>query len=728
MSLPTRGDSALADLRRWALAAIIALAVLLAMGIAGSFAARRETGQQIAALKSTIELQRLGLASAVTRFQHVPYTVAQHPEVMAVLHNPADQDLIKILNAHLKGVNDRVGAEALYLIDTHGATLAASNASEPYTVVADNNSYRLVYKNPQGGPEVRISDEMNERGGIFFAMGGNTGVPGLFIITPVLESGRWMGVLAIKVSLQNIERAWRLAADPISLVDKNGIVFLSSISPWLYTATRVLSPSEKAFINETSQFGKDKEFEPTPWQSNPAGGESGLETIADIEEKPRRFLTLTEELSELQWKLVVMTSLEPVEFARHMAWALSGLLCAVLLLVTKLWQLRARRYAEQLMVRIELERQVLARTAELRESHAFRKAMGDSLLVGLRASALDGTMTFVNPAMCDISGYRAEELISTRPPYPYWHPDDMDKHWQDSKAVLSGQAALTGFESCIRHRDGHDVHTMVYTAPLIGADGAHNGWISSVVDITAQKLAEEAQRVQAAKMQRASRMASMGEMASTLAHELSQPLMALVSFAGAASAYTGRGDQDQALQALSEINEQAQRAADIVKRIRGFVKQHTPGFQGCTVNDVVNNVVALLRPEIRHQQAQVLTQLSLFPPVIQADRLLLEQVLLNLIVNALQAMHDVPAGQKVIQVETGEENDRVFIRVSDRGPGIAAELGEQLFQPFFTTKPDGLGLGLNICRTTVESHRGRLLFDNRSGGGAVFTVYLPLKP
>jgi C4-dicarboxylate-specific signal transduction histidine kinase len=234
--------------------------------------------------------------------------------------------------------------------------------------------------------------------------------------------------------------------------------------------------------------------------------------------------------------------------------------------------------------------------------------------------------------------------------------------------------------------------------------------------------------MQAAKMQRASRMASMGEMASTLAHELSQPLMALVSFAGAASAYTGRGDQDMALQALSEINEQAQRAADIVKRIRGFVKQHTPGFQDCTVNDVVNNVVALLRPEIRHQKAQVLTQLSLFPPVIKADRLLLEQVLLNLMVNALQAMHDVRADQKVILVETGEDNDCVFIRVSDRGPGIAPELAAQLFQPFFTTKPDGLGLGLNICRTTVESHRGRLLFDNRSGGGAVFTVYLPLTP
>lgn len=714
--------------RKWGIRVLLALLVLAAMGIAGEVVARRETQQQLSALKSTIELQRLGLRGAVARFEHVPYTVAQHPEVMAALRNPTNATLIQNVNRHLKGVNDRVGADALYLIGTNGETLAASNANEPYTIVKDNNSYRLVFKDPQSSIEVLVTEDMKERGGLFFAVGSNTGVPGLFVITPVLESGRRMGVLAIKISLQDMERAWRLAAEPIALVDNHGVVCLSSVSGWLFTSTREQTPAERALIVNTKQYGKGNAISPTPWQTISMEGESSFETRTTIEGSPGHFLTVTEELPELQWKLVVMTGLEAVESARHVAWALSGLLGVVLLLLGKLWQLRERRYAEQRNAQRELERQVQARTAELRESHAFRKAMGDSLLVGLRASALDGEIIFVNPAMCDISGFNAEQLIGTRPPHPYWHPDDMDKHWQDSKAALSGQAALTGFESRIRHREGRDVYTMVYTAALIDADGRHNGWISSVVDITAQKQAEEAQRVQTAKMQRASRMASMGEMASTLAHELSQPLMALVSFAGAASAYTSRGDQDLALQALGEINEQAQRAADIVKRIRGFVKQHTPGFQSCTVNDVVNNVVALLRPEIRHQQARVLTQLSLFPPLIQADRVLLEQVLLNLVVNAMQAMHDMPPAEKVVQIDTGEDECGVFIRVSDWGPGIAPVVAAQLFEPFFTTKPDGLGLGLNICRTTVESHRGRLLFENKPGGGAMFTVQLPITP
>jgi C4-dicarboxylate-specific signal transduction histidine kinase len=294
--------------------------------------------------------------------------------------------------------------------------------------------------------------------------------------------------------------------------------------------------------------------------------------------------------------------------------------------------------------------------------------------------------------------------------------------------VLSGKTAMNGVESRIRHRDGHDVHTMIYSAALIDARGQHSGWMSSVVDISEQKRAEEQQRLQAASMQRSGRLATLGEMASTLAHELSQPLMALVSFSGAARAHAERGHRELLQETLGDISAQAQRAAEIVARIRGFVRQQSAGFQDCSVNEVVSNVLALMRPEIRHQQARIITQLDPQLPTIQADRLLLEQVLLNLVLNALQAMQDKYPVDKQVRVQTGAQEGMVFIRVSDRGPGIAAPVVAQLFEPFFTTKPEGLGLGLNICRTTVESHRGRLEFENAPQGGAIFTVYLPIAP
>jgi PAS domain S-box-containing protein len=378
--------------------------------------------------------------------------------------------------------------------------------------------------------------------------------------------------------------------------------------------------------------------------------------------------------------------------------------------------------------RKDLEARVRERTSDLAERDAFRKAMEDSLLVGMRARDLEGRVTYVNPALCDITGYSANDLLGRLPPYPYWHPEEYEKHWQDNDLALKGQAAPTGYESRFRHRLGHDIYVMVYTAPLIDAAGKHSGWMSSMVDITAQKKAEEAQRTQATKMQSTARLAIVGEMASTLAHELGNPLMAISSDAALARTCAQGGHGAQLLETLGDISVQAQRAAEIVRRIRGFVRQHTPGFQDCAVNEVVNNVLALLRPELRHQRAKAMVCLAHILPPIQADRLLLEQVILNLVVNAVQAMHERHPVDKVVEVETGRIDDFVFIRVSDRGPGIPPEIAEMLFAPFFTTKPEGLGLGLNICRTTVESHRGRLDFENRPEGGATFTVYLPITP
>jgi C4-dicarboxylate-specific signal transduction histidine kinase len=135
--------------------------------------------------------------------------------------------------------------------------------------------------------------------------------------------------------------------------------------------------------------------------------------------------------------------------------------------------------------------------------------------------------------------------------------------------------------------------------------------------------------------------------------------------------------------------------------------------------------MALLRPEVRQQKAKVILRLDPDLPLIKGDRVLLEQVLLNLVLNAVQAMHENFPADKLVWIETGRHGSMVFIRVSDKGPGIPPEVAAQLFQPFFTTKPDGLGLGLNICRSTVEAHRGRLEFENRPGGGAVFTLFIP---
>jgi PAS domain S-box-containing protein len=535
-------------------------------------------------------------------------------------------------------------------------------------------------------------------------------------------------VVTVKVSLRQLQEAWTFSRDPILLTDARGIVFLSSVPPWMYQATRALGAAELDGMQRDQQYGARTSFAALPWKVERGEGEPGYLVRTDIGGQPRRFLAVDEPLPDLGWTLTVMADHAEVTRARERTWML-GLLCAgVLLLGGLYWQLRERRFAEQRDARRDLELRVRERTHELDEAHAFRKAMEDSLLVGMRARDLEGRIIYVNPAFCEMTGYDADELLGKLPPYPYWHPDDVAQHWRQYDAMMSGQPARSGFESRLRHRDGHDVITMVYTAALIDADGQHSGWMSSVVDITEQKRAELRQRQNDEQLQHAQRLASLGEMASTLAHELNQPLMALSNFASAAKAFAEQGNQQLLVSSLDETMAQAQRSAEIVRRIRGFVRQRTVGTEDCAVAALVANALALLQGEMRMRQARAEVRIPAGLPEVRGDRVLLEQVLLNLLSNSLQAMQATPPEQRLVEVEAEVLAGRMHIRVADRGPGIDAALAEQVFAPFFTTKTGGLGLGLNICRTIVEAHRGRLSFANRDGGGTVFTLELEISP
>jgi len=196
-------------------------------------------------------------------------------------------------------------------------------------------------------------------------------------------------------------------------------------------------------------------------------------------------------------------------------------------------------------------------------------------------------------------------------------------------------------------------------------------------------------------------------MVSTLAHELNQPLMAVSNLTSAAKAFAAQNNRELLDRSLDQASEQAQRAGEVVQRIRRFVRQRTAGLEPCSLNDVVANTLALMQPEIRIRKARLVTRLAPDLPKVSGDIVLLEQVLLNLILNGLQAMQDLLQAKRLIEIETFVDDGSACLRVTDHGPGIPAEAAAQLFEPFFTTKADGLGLGLNLCRTIVESHRGQ---------------------
>ena len=700
--------------RRLLIGGACLLVMLLLIGAAGRWAEQREVGSQVDMIHRAIEVHALGLRGAVDKFSYLPFTAAQQPDILAALHHPEDAELRQQANRYIERVNRSAGSDVLYLIDRLGTTLAASNWSEPTSFVGESYANRPYFMDAQAG-----------RHGLFYGVGQTTGEPGLFLSAPVLQGETILGVMVAKVSLRQIQDTWASVRDPILLADAHGMVFLSSVRPWMYQATRALSHEALDWLQRHHPYGTRQGHGLLDWSIDRSTEQFGSYLVqTTIDGRLRRYLAVDQALPDLGWTLTVMADHAAVIRARERAWMLGSLCATVLLLGGLYWRLRERRFAEQRDIRRDLEVRVRERTHALNEAHSFRKAMEDSLLVGMRALDLEGRIIYVNPALCQMTGYGADELLGRLPPYPYWHPDDVDQHWRAFETTMSGQSARSGFESRVRHRDGHDVLTMVYTAKLIDADGRHSGWMSSVVDITAQKRAELRQRQNDEQLWHAQRLASLGEMALTLAHELNQPLMALTNFAGAAKAFAAQGNQPMLLSSLDETMTQARRSAEIVGRVRGFVRQRTAGIEDCPVAPLVTTVLTLLQGEIRNRQARTVVSIPESLGAVRGDRVLLEQVILNLVLNGLQAMDETPVERRVLEIDAAAHGGRVHIRVADRGPGMDGAMADQVFTPFFTTKPGGLGLGLNICRTIVESHRGGLTFANRPDGGAIFTLDL----
>ncbi|MCA6217146.1 PAS domain S-box protein [Ideonella sp. B7] len=705
------------DPRRWGAWLALAALVLGTGWVAGGWAQRHETEQRLAALRSAQELHALGLRGVIGKYGYLPAVVARQPAVRALLAQPGNPVLRDRVDEDLAEISRRADALAVYVMDPAGNALAASNAGTPESFVGRNYARRPYFTRAlQGGT------------GLFYGVGLTTGHPGLFVAEAIRDQGQVRGVVIVKLSLDKVAATWARATDPVLLRDEHGVAFLATYPDWRYHTTRPLTPGDATALRDSEAYGHGAVLAPMPWDVRPATPAGAFVLHTRIGGRAHSFLALDQTLPDYGWTLTVMTDRDEILQVRDQAWAMAALLMALLVMAGLYWRLRERRYAEQRSARRELEQRVADRTRELQDAQAFRHAMEESLLVGMRARDMDGRIIYVNRALCQMTGYEPEELLGKRPPYPYWHPDDMEKHWSDSNASLAGRAERSGFESRVRHKAGHDVITRVYTAPLIDADGVQQGWMSSVVDITEQTCAEERQRAQEAQLQRAARLASLGEMASTLAHELNQPLMALSNFAAAAQALAEGGPPGLLVQSLQDIRAQAQRASEIVRRIRGMVRQGSGLAERFEVAEWVETVLAWLKPEIQARRVRIVLQLPPGLPALLADRVLAEQLLLNLVLNALQALDGQPPARRRIELSARVAGGRLVFSVADHGPGIAPEHAQRLFDPFFTTKADGLGLGLKICRSIAEAHGGALSWHPRPGGGAVFEFSLPLAP
>lgn len=507
---------------------------------------------------------------------------------------------------------------------------------------------------------------------------------------------------------------------------------------------------------------------------------------------------------------------------------------------------------------IQLRRHARHRAAteeELRAAYAFRQAMSQSMITGLRAIDLEGRITFVNAAFCRMTGFDESELVGIKPPYPYWPPEEFDRLQNNIDTALAGKAPASGFEMRIMRKSGERFDVRLYFSPLIGTDGQQIGWMASMnditepkrvrveleraherfvtvidgldsavhvadvktgeilfanrafqsifgfdavgqnsahltaacrpanellnhdpanlgaeelpcelfdgelqhtlsghwyhlherairwvdgrtvrvqigADITDKKHIEEVTLQQQKRLEQTSRLITMGEMASSLAHELNQPLSAIANYCAGCVKRMRAGNYklEDLLAAMQKASEQAERAGKIIRRMRDMVKKGDPNRQPIALEELVDETRAFADIDAQRTGTQIIVDLPDNLPKIVVDRIMIEQVLLNLFKNAIESMSDVPVERRQLTLQARRVDDRLLeISVSDQGHGLDEEDFEKIFAPFYTTKAEGMGIGLAICRSIIEFHQGRLWVEPRREGGSVFHFTVPIE-
>ncbi len=513
-------------------------------------------------------------------------------------------------------------------------------------------------------------------------------------------------------------------------------------------------------------------------------------------------------------------------------------------------------------------RRLQAQQALIAETN-FRRAMENSILTGMRALDLQGRITYVNAAFCQMTGWSEAELVGQLPPYRYWPEEEHENLHAKLREELSGKLAPGGFQVRVQRKNGAAFDARLYVSPLVDARGQQTGWMTSMTDITEpnrvreqltasherftivlealdasvsvaplgseellfanrlyrqwfgsqtvghlqmvaqagrlpvrrasdagpdedelmglptdtltsassenaeiflpelgkwlevrsrylnwvdgrlaqmviatditpRRLAEEQSARQAERAQSVSRLITMGEMASSVAHELNQPLTAINNYcSGMISRIEKKQIAEEALLgALQKTAHQAQRAGQIIQRIRTFVKKSEPNRQLADVQGMVGEAVELAGIELRRHNVRLSHYVAARLPRVMADTILIEQVLINLMKNGAESIANAerPPAQRSVELRVlprqVEDQQVIEFSVQDTGRGLAPEVLAHLFEAFYSTKSEGMGIGLNLCRSIVESHQGRMSAENLYNGSEVtgcrFSFWLPL--
>ncbi len=407
-------------------------------------------------------------------------------------------------------------------------------------------------------------------------------------------------------------------------------------------------------------------------------------------------------------------------------------------------EITQRQHAEAALreANAELERRVAARTADLQEEVVRRRdteatlraseerwrSMFEASAVGITIMDQQNHFAAVNEAFQKMVGYTEQELQSLGP-VDITHEDDREATREMIQDVQSGKRQDYQAEKRYRRKDGKVIWVRVSTARALDPNSPIPGIPALVEDITERKRAEMAWQDAREALSRATRLTVMGELSASIAHEINQPLSAIITNGHACERFLGFSppDLDEVKDAVGEIVRDGRRASEVLSRIRAMSKNSAPERGQVDVNRAITEVLALTRDELHRHRISVMTELHSNLPVIMADRVQLQQVVLNLVMNGIDAMRAVTDRPRNLTVRSQlSDQGNIVVNVADSGIGLDPANRDRIFDSFFTTKPEGMGMGLAISNTIIQAHHGQLWAKSGSPFGAVFGFTLPL--
>jgi PAS domain S-box-containing protein len=401
------------------------------------------------------------------------------------------------------------------------------------------------------------------------------------------------------------------------------------------------------------------------------------------------------------------------------------------------WVSSAKKRSETAIreARDQLEQRVQERTAELQQSYAEiqeserqLKLLTEAIPQQIWSATADGNVQYCNQHLLRFVGRSMEEMQGGKF-FSIVHPEDLGLFREAWESAFRSGNRFEG-EWRVRRADGLYRWFLVRGVPQQSSDGQIARWYGTHIEIEERHRAEQALIAAQAELAHLSRTLSMGELAAGIMHEINQPLTAVVTHAYACREWLNMApaNLEKASLTAERIVQESTRASSVVARVRALFQKEPPSKERLDINRVIQNLVRLLRDEAIRRDVNLHTELCKDLPRINADRVQIEQVLLNLAMNGMDAMEQTEGSRELVIASSMKDPKEIWIRVEDCGTGINPRVVEKIFDPFFSTKPNGIGMGLAISRSIIEAHDGRLWATPRGSGGSVFQFTLPVQP